>query len=191
MYHTLHGEHAELKDVNILTNGSLCAAGLIGDVALDAQIRLTNATRIFALSVEAAGFGFEPYDPAWKDLFGDPHETAAIDALQCLFADTPQQERRSYQAPISWRTLVRVLGIGFRCVQYVEEAAGIALRSVTDNPVYMLPDDTHPNGHTLQSGGFHNCLAYHAMNWLNAAWVDFTVIAIRQVDQFHDPAVTG
>ena len=191
LYHAIHGEAAELKDVNVLTNGSPCAAGLIGDVALDARIRLSNATRIFALSIEAAGFPFEPYDPAWKELFGDPYESAAIDALRLLLQDTPNVERRTYQAPVSWRTLVRVLGIGFRCVHAVEDAANTSLRSVTDNPVYLPPDEKHPNGHTLQSGGFHNCLAYHAMNWLNAAWVDFTVIATRHVEQLHVPSVTG
>ena len=182
-------ENAELKDINILTNGSPCSAGLAADVSLDAECRIRRATQIFALSTWAANMPLEPYDPAWKSLFDDPFEADAIDALNSLFATNTSA--RNYQAPISWRILVRVLGTSYRAVHNMTEAACIALRSVTDNPSFMMPNKENPNGYTLQSGGFHNSLAYQTMGWLNSTWIDLSVIATRQIEQLNRQETTG
>ncbi len=191
LYHQLHGDEAEPKDANVLTNGSPCAAGLAGDVALDARTRVSIATKAFALAVEAGNMPLEPYDPMWKQLFGDAHESRVIEELQLLCDGARTQDRRSFQAPVSWRILVRVLGIGYRCVHEVEQAAATSLCAVTDNPVFIPPDENHADGYTLQSGGFHDCLAYHSMGWLNTAWVDLTVLATRQIEQLQQSTVTG
>jgi histidine ammonia-lyase len=57
----------------------------------------------------------------------------------------------------------------------------VSLRSVTDNPVYISPDEGHPLGRAFSTGGFHNAMVYPALNALTAAWADLTLLAGRHV----------
>ena len=57
----------------------------------------------------------------------------------------------------------------------------MSLRSVTDNPVYVPPDEGHPLGRAFSTGGFRNAMAYPALNALAAAWADLTLLAQRHV----------
>ena len=57
----------------------------------------------------------------------------------------------------------------------------MSLRSVTDNPVYVAPDEGHPLGRAFSTGGFHNAMAYPALNALAAAWADLTLLTQRHV----------
>jgi histidine ammonia-lyase len=57
----------------------------------------------------------------------------------------------------------------------------VSLRSVTDNPVYVPPDEGHPLGRAFSTGGFHNAMAYPALNALAASWADLTLLAQRHV----------
>jgi histidine ammonia-lyase len=81
--------------------------------------------------------------------------------------------------------LGRVLGQAHRAVAGVEEAARVSLRSVTDNPVYVPPDEGHPLGRAFSTGGFHNTMVYPALNALAAAWADLTLLAQRHVTALH------
>src|SRR2546428_546891 len=72
--------------------------------------RASLATRIFAMSIDAANMGFGPYDPALKPMWGDPYDVAAIDALSELLAGAAMDGRREFQNPISWRILSRMIG---------------------------------------------------------------------------------
>jgi histidine ammonia-lyase len=91
--------------------------------------------------------------------------------------------------PASYRVLGRVLGQAHRAVAGAEEAARVSLRSVTDNPVYVPPDEGHPLGRAFSTGGFHNAMAYPAMNALAAAWADLTLLAQRHVTALYTAAV--
>lgn len=169
-----------------LVNGSPCSAALAAEVALRSRNRLGLAEAVFALSIEALGAPLEAYDPALRDLWGDPHETAALDALGALLAGAAREGRRPFQAPVSWRILPRVLGQAHRAVAAAEEVAAIALRSVTDNPVYLPPDEEHPGGRVFSTGGYHNASAYPAIDGVSGSWADLCAIAERHTMKLHD-----
>jgi histidine ammonia-lyase len=135
--------------------------------------------------------GLGPYDPALKEMMGDEHQATAIDALSGLLLGAEKAGRRTHQNPISWRILAPMLGHIYRTVAAVEETANVALGRVNDNPVFVGPAQAPPNGRVVSTGGFHNPAAYHAMNWLSAAWADVAVLAARQSEKLHLNAVTG
>jgi histidine ammonia-lyase len=174
-----------------LVNGSPCAAALAADVALASRERLRIAERIFALSVEAFRAPLEAYDEALEALWEDEHEAAALRALRESLAGASAADRLAHQAPVSYRILPRVLGQAHRAVAGMEHAARVSLRSVTDNPVYIPPDEGHPLGRVISTGGYHNGMVYPAMSTLAAAWADLAFLAERHVTAMHVGASAG
>src|SRR5262249_56627349 len=85
-------------------------------------------------------------------LWDDERETAALRSLRSLL-EGHRTGRLPYQAPVSFRILGRVLGQARRARSEAEDAAATALRSVTDNPVYIPPDDSRPEGAVFSTGG--------------------------------------
>jgi histidine ammonia-lyase len=168
-----------------LVNGSPCAAALAADVALAARNRLHGAERVFALSVEAFGAPLDAYDEALEGLWEDEHEIAALRGLRASLEGAETSGRLDHQAPVSYRILPRVLGQAHRAVAAVEHAAAVSLRSVTDNPVYLPPDDEHPLGRAISTGGYHNAIAPQAISALAAAWADLVFLAERHVTAMH------
>ncbi|HEY1347089.1 MAG TPA: aromatic amino acid lyase [Streptosporangiaceae bacterium] len=184
MAHVMHGlRRGELEEgeANPLMNGSPVSAALAADTALQAGHRLDHAEQIFALSVAAFGAPLDAYDDVLEDLWGDEDEASALAALRRYLAGASPGSRPSAPVPASYQVLGRVLGQAHRAVTGVEEAARVSLRSVTDNPVYIPPDEGHPLGRAFSTGGFHNAMAYPALNALAAAWADLTLLAQRHV----------
>jgi histidine ammonia-lyase len=184
MAHVLSGfrrDDLEEGETNPLLNGSPVSAALAADTALQARHRLGHAEQVFALSVEAFGAPLDSYDDVLDDLWGDEDEASALTALRRHLEGASPHGRRSTAVPASYRVLGRVLGQAHRAVTGAEEAARVSLRSVTDNPVYVPPDESHPLGHAFSTGGFHNAMAYPALNALAAAWADLTLLAQRHV----------
>jgi histidine ammonia-lyase len=184
MAHVMHGlRRGDLEEgeANPLMNGSPVSAALAADTALQAGHRLDHAEQIFALSVEAFGAPLDAYDEVFDDLWGDDDEASALVALRRHLAGASPGGRRPDAVPASYQVLGRVLGQAHRAVTGVEEAARVSLRSVTDNPVYVPPGDGHPLGRAFSTGGFHNAMAYPALNALAAAWADLTLLAQRHV----------
>jgi histidine ammonia-lyase len=178
------GERIELREKEgmALINGSPCAAALVADAALAARHRLRLAVEVFALSIEAFRAPLEAYSAPLEELWGDEHETAALRALRTSLQGA-DPARRSYQAPVSYRIVPRVLGQAYRALDAAEKAAEISLRSVTDNPVFLPPDDEHPHGAVFSTGGYHNAQAYPALDGLAAAWTDLCLLAERHCDK--------
>jgi histidine ammonia-lyase len=166
------------------------SAALAADTALQACHRLDHAEQIFALSVEAFGAPLDSYDDVLDDLWGDEEEASALAALRRYLDGASPDGRASAAVPASYRVLGRVLGQAHRAVTGVEEAAGVSLRSVTDNPVYVSPDEGHPLGRAFSTGGFHNAMAYPALNALAAAWADLTLLTQRHVTALCSTAVS-
>jgi histidine ammonia-lyase len=73
----------------------------------------------------------------------------------------------------------RVLGHARRALAAAEHAAAVSLPSVSDNPVYLAPDATHPLGRALSTGGFHNAMASPALDDLAAIWADLCLLCER------------
>jgi histidine ammonia-lyase len=174
-----------------LVNGSPCAAALAADVALASRYRLHIVERVFALSVEAFRAPLDAYDQALEALWDDEHETAALRGLREYLAGANEANRVEHQAPVSYRILPRVLGQAHRAVAAIEHAAKVSLRSVTDNPVYVLPDDDHRLGRVISTGGYHNSMAYPAMAAVAAAWADLVFLAERHVTAMHVGGTAG
>jgi histidine ammonia-lyase len=84
-----------------------------------------------------------------------------------------------------------MVGHVFRTMAAVEAAARTALGRVNDNPVFLSPEQSPPNGRVISTGGFHNPAAYHSMNWLSATWADLAVLAAREAEKLHLNEVTG
>jgi histidine ammonia-lyase len=180
----------EEGEANPLMNGSPASASLAADTALQARHRLDHAEQIFALSVEAFGAPLDAYDDVLDALWGDEDEASALAALRRQLAGASPDGRPS-AAPASYRVLGRVLGQAHRAVTGAEDAARVSLRSVTDNPVYVPPDEGHPLGRAFSTGGFHNAMAYPALNALAASWADLTLVAQRHVTALCTAAASG
>ncbi len=168
-----------------LVNGSPCSAALIADTALHARHRLVRAEQVLALSVEALRAPLDAYDPELDALWGDEHETAALRALRAHLDGADSAGRLVQQAPVSYRILPRVLGQVRRAIAGVEHAARVSLASAAHNPVYVRPDDRHPHGRLFSTGGYHNAMAYPALNAMTVAWADITLICERHIACLH------
>ena len=168
----------ETRERGSLINGSPAAAALLADAALAARRRYQLAIKTFALSIEAFRAPLEHYDPALDDLWGDPHEAAALADLRTLLHGA-SDERRNYQAPVSYRIAPRILGHAHRAMAGAERAANVSLSSISDNPVYLPPDKKHPYGRCISTGGYHNAMAAPALDDLAATWADLVQLASK------------
>src|SRR5262250_3281372 len=137
-----------------LLGGAPCSAALAADAAISARNRLAYAESICALSIEGFRAPLAAYDEALDDLWGDPHETAALRGLRRYLAGAGTAERRFHQAPVSYRIIPRVLGQVHRAVAAAEKAAAVSLRSVTGDVVYVSDELGRPAGRAVRSGGY-------------------------------------
>jgi len=167
----------EVKERGSLINGAPCAAALIADAAIAGRRRLKLALETFALSIEAIRAPLEHYDEALESLWGDRDEAAILRSLRgCL---STGGARRSYQAPVSFRIVPRILGHAHRAVRAAEHAASVSLPSISDNPVYLAPDASHPFGRCISTGGYHNAMAAPALDDLAGIWADLCLLCER------------
>ena len=180
----------EVKERGSLINGSPCAAALVADSALAARRRLRLTEQVFALSIEAFRAPLEHYDAVLGDLWGDRHEAAALHGLSSLLAGAGG-DRRNYQAPVSYRIVPRILGQAHRALAAAEHAATVSLSSASDNPVYIPPDETHPLGRCLSTGGYHNAVATPALDDLAAIWADICLLCDRHGSKLLNGKVSG
>jgi histidine ammonia-lyase len=167
----------EVKERGSLINGSPCAAALIADAAIAGRRRLQLALETFALSIEAFHAPLEHYDEALESLWGDKHEAAVLRSLREYLGEV--SERRTYQAPVSYRIVPRILGHAHRAVTAAEHAATVSLSSISDNPVYLVPDAKHPYGRCISTGGYHNAMAAPALDDLAGIWADICLLCDR------------
>ncbi len=185
----------ELKEKGPLTNGAPCAAALLADAALAARRRWNLACEVFALSVEGFRAPLQAYDPALAGLWNDADAGAALARFAALLAGAAA-ERRGYQAPVSYRILPRVLGRAHRALRTAGETAEAILPAVTDNPVYLPPDESapdasFPDGRCFSTGGYHDSHAVPAMDALAADCADLCLIAERHASKLLDANISG
>ena len=178
-------------EMEALLGGAPCSAALVADAAIRARHRLRHAEGICALSIEAFRAPLDAYDEDLDGLWGDPHETAALRGLRRYLEGAGTAERRFHQAPVSYRIIPRVLGHVHRAVAAVEKAATVSLRSVTSDVVYVADELGRPAGRAVRSGGYHNGMAYPALNALSAAWADLALVAERQVTALNTAETSG
>jgi histidine ammonia-lyase len=174
-----------------LLGGAPCSAALAADAAIGARYRLAHAESICALSIEAFRAPLGAYDEALDDLWGDPHETAALRGLRRYLQGAGTADRRFHQAPVSYRIIPRVLGQVHRAVAAAGKAATVSLRSVTSDVVYVSDEAGRLAGRAVRSGGYHNGMAYPALSALSAAWADLALVAERQVTALNTAETSG
>jgi len=194
MAHVLAGlgrDDLQEGEEEALLGGAPCSAALAADTAISARHRLEHAEAICALSIEAFGAPLGAYDEALDELWGDTHETAALQALRRHLDGAGTADRRFHQAPVSYRIIPRVLGQVHRAVVAVEKAAVVSLRSVTSDVVYVSDETGRPAGRAVRGGGYHNGMAYPALNALSAAWADLALVAERQVTALNTAETSG
>jgi histidine ammonia-lyase len=181
----------EEKESVALVNGSPGSAALVADAALAARGRLRLAEEVFALSAEALRAPLEAYAPDLEELWGDEHEAAALRRLRELLSGGAK-ERRPFQAPVSYRILPRVLGQAHRALDEAERAASVSLSEVSDNPIFVPPNESFPAGRILSNGSFHNARAPAALDSLAGAWADLCQLAERHTHRLRvDPQGLG
>jgi histidine ammonia-lyase len=162
----------DVKEPMVLVHGCSAATGMIADQALAGRHRLHLAATVLALAAEAFLTPSEHFAVELEELWGDEHEAQALQRLRGLLTGG-SDERRGFQGPTSYRMIPRVLGQLIRAQEGAETAASTALRSVTDNPVFLAPDDSHPNGQLgFHSGGFHSAQSIQALDGLGFAWAE-------------------
>jgi histidine ammonia-lyase len=178
------------KERMALINGSPCAAALIADVVLAGRRRLDLAEAVFALVAEICGAPDEHFAPELEELWGDEHEAAALHSLRARL-EASNRARQSHQASVSVRILPRVLGAARRSQAAAERIATISLCAVTDNPVYLPPDDDRPLGAVYSNGGYHNAQAAPAIDAVTHAHADLCQLAQRLTDHLFQNPVTA
>ena len=167
------------KDVLSLINGSPSATGLVVDAALAARARINVVAEMLALAAEAFNAPLEHFDEALDPLWNNPHDAWALQTLRGLLDGGHGGERRPYQAPVSFRVLPRILGQAHLATEMTEMVASQSLGAVSDNPVVLPPDDAHPHGRAISTGGYHNAQAPMAMDQITAAYANLCLLAER------------
>ena len=182
------------KEPLALVNGSPVATAVLADAALSAARRAALAMEVFALSIEALRAPLDAYDPALDALWGDEDEAFVLCELRRLIAGGVP-DRRPYQAPVSWRILPRILGQVRRAVRQAHKGAETALRSITDNPVFIPPDPSapdraHPHGRVLSNGSYQNGWVSPALATLSQGWADLALLCDRHCAKLLDGSVS-
>ena len=175
-----------------LINGSPAAAAVLADAVLTAERRIAVAEEVLALAIVAFNAPAEHYETVLGELLGGEHDRRAFARLAALLDGTTDcGAPRAYQAPVSYRIVPHVLAQAHAAIGFAQELAGRSLSSVTHNPVYLAPDETHAHGRCLSTGGFHNPVAAPAMDGIAGAWADLCLICLRLCAGLMNGRVSG
>jgi histidine ammonia-lyase len=171
-----------VKETMALINGAPCAPALLADAILCAQRTLALAVDTFCLA--AAAYGVPPaiYDERLEALWGDPSQSAALQAIRGGIAGAvaPPGSDAHPQPPVSFRILPRVLGNANRLVAAARDAVQIALPAVSDNPVFLFGAG---DADLVSNGGFHNGAAPACIDGLTFALADLAQLAQHQLQR--------
>lgn len=178
------------KEALTLINGSPCAGALLADATLLGEARLALCIEAAAMAAAAFRAPAQHFLPELGELWEAPAEHEVLTVMQPLIGDVLDMSP-SIQAPVSFRIIPRVLGRLRHAVWQAASQASSALCAVTDNPVYLAPDATHPAGRICSNGGFHNPHAAAALDALTAAYADTAVMMERLASRLLDDRLTG
>lgn len=179
----------EPKEDGALVNGCPASAAMTADAALSAPHRFDLAVKVFALGAEAFAIPFEHFDPVLAPFWGGADDLLVLQRLSDLIAGG-DKSRRPYQGAVSLRVLPRLLSQAMRCVREAESACDL-LSQVSDNPVFLMPDEKYPLGRCISNGGFHNARAAPALDGLASTWADLTLAAARMIGKLLDGTQHG
>jgi histidine ammonia-lyase len=172
-----------VKETMALINGAPCAPALLADALLCAEHTLAVAVPAFCLAVAAFGVAPAIYDERFEALWGDPSQTAALQAIRAGIAGAvaPAGSDAHPQPPVSFRILPRVLGNANRLVAAARDAVEIALPAVSDNPAFLFGSPGESD--LVSNGGFHNGAAPACIDGLTFALADLAQLAQHQLQR--------
>ena len=170
-------------------NTACCSVGMASIAAIEANRRLIVAQKAFALSYDAMQAPLEHIDPGLKPLWGDPYEARAIDNLSALLKGTQNENRRPFQAPVSYRILPRLLGQALRASQRLSTTSEESLQSMVSNPIFF-PRGSGSKVEAISTGGYHNSLLPQALDGMAMSWVDLAEVARRHIIKLHKGPVS-
>jgi histidine ammonia-lyase len=153
-----------------LGNVAAISAALGCVVAIVDRRRLGLVERVLALSIEAYRAPLDAYHPALAELWGDPHQTAALQRLDELLAGGDPARQR-HQAPVSYRIVPRLTGQARRALAQLEEVATIALRGPA-----RTPDATASPADLC-----HDAPTAAAIDGMSATWADLGALVHRHI----------
>ena len=175
-----------------LINGSPAAAAVLADAALTAERRIAVAEQVLALAIVAFNAPLEHYETLLGELLGGEHDRRAFARLAALLDGVGEcGYSRPHQAPVSYRIVPHVLAQAHAAIGFARELAVHSLSAVTHNPVWLAPDETHPHGRCLSTGGYHNSVAAPAIDGIAGAWADLCLIALRLCAGLMNGRVSG
>ncbi len=175
-----------------LINGSPAAAAVLADAALTAERRIAVAEQVLALAIVAFNAPAEHYETVLGELLGGEHDRRAFARLAALLDGvTDCGEPRPHQGPVSYRIVPHVLAQAHAAIGFARGLAAHSLSAVTHNPVYLTPDETHPRGRCLSTGGYHNSVAAPAIDGIAGAWADMCLICLRLCAGLMNGRVSG
>jgi histidine ammonia-lyase len=174
-----------IKEGMSLINGAPCAPALLADAILCAEHTLRMAVPVFCLAVAAYGVAPGIYDERLEALWGDPAQSAALQAIRAGIAGAvpPSGSDAHPQPPVSFRILPRVLGNANRALAVARDAAQIALAAVSDNPAFLFGTGDGDLGEIVSNGGFHNGAAPACIDGLSFALADLAQLAQHQLQR--------
>lgn len=180
----------EEKEALSLVNGSPSATALVCDAALAGRRRLELSAEILTLAFEGMNAPLGHLVSQLDDYWNNPHDAWALQTMRDLIGGGSDADRRPYQAPVSFRIAPRILGQAHRAVSGAEEIAEQSLGAVSDNPVLLPPDEEHPFGDVVSTGGYHNAQSPAAMDAITAAYANIAVLAERMSAKLMDGAIS-
>jgi histidine ammonia-lyase len=174
-----------VKETMSLINGAPCAPALLADAILCTEYASSIAVDTLSLAVAAYGVSPAMYDERLEALWGDPSQSAALQAIRRAIAGAvpPPGADAHPQPPVSFRILPRVLGNANRVVAAARDAAQIALSAVSDNPAFFFGDGEGDLGDIASNGGFHNGAAPACIDALTFALADLAQLAHHQLQR--------
>jgi histidine ammonia-lyase len=180
----------QLKESMSLINGSPCASALTADVSLCAADLVGWAQRLFGLAAAALGVSAEIFDARLDELWGDPFQAQALEALRGQLGGAAHGGAVAdgapshVQPPVSFRIIPRVIGNALRVLDHAQAAAMTSLGAVSDNPTLLFDGDELVD--IVSTGGFHNGTAAPVIDSLAATVADLSALALHQLQRLQE-----
>ena len=178
------------KEGLALLNGTQASTALALKHLFDIEDLFQSGLVSGALSVDAAGGSFKPFDARIHELRGQRGQIEAAEAYRSLLdgsdINLSHRDCGKVQDPYSLRCQPQVMGA---CLDQIRHAAGILLieaNGVSDNPL-IFPD----TGEVLSGGNFHAEPVAFAADNLALAVAEIGALAERRIALLIDNTLSG
>lgn len=183
LFRELFNGSLEVGEGMAMINGSPVAAAALADAAVGSRNYAKTLELTFALAAFAVSAPLQHFDEKFESLWNDPFIAETVSNIRGYLEGGEGVEFLAYQAPVSFRSMPRVLGWFRRTQSTVEELASSALRTSSNNPAFVGPDEVPPFGAVLSNGGYHSPYASPALDSLTRSYADVTQMLAALTNQ--------